>query len=981
MTIRARLLVLLLCIIVGMVILAGSVLQSSQEVTRRVDRIADRDLPQRVLSGELDAGFRELEHLITAVGDVQHRESLMSLSEEVVALSQQMIESGQMLVDLGADVSLEDLQAQSEAVAALLQLAEERVGYGERAATVVAEAAAVRLELAAALAAALDQINQRHATAMASADTATQASLTANTEIAEIRAVVGSMSQVAIAAARIDGLSSRWHLTPLKDQADSQVSVLQALLARTDGNVAELATSALELVRGLVADEGLFALAKEHLKDREVVVARDAYTQAATEARDQIESITRQALTILDTITLDVQRAEDALRANMAAASAAFQLSVSAGDAMTALSLAAAVLEQVRTENNAAAVTEALAGFRSHMEAELTRLAELLEATAADEVLPGLIQEAINQARSLAAMVEGDDGLERLLTGRIDVQQRFDGQRGAVQSQIGTLRTALETLAKDVGAATTQSVAMTSDATLKTRNSVLWVGGITLVVVVLLGWFTLQRISGGIAEVIAQVVRLAGSARLGSIGDRMPETAVVPDFKPVFGGINTMADAYGGLIDSIPVPAVIITRDGVVAYANSTAQSNLVDDDAMVGNPIASLVVTNSDRWLGQTAIETDAVANLTVTTTIRGDVRADFMVAETPLRDAEGTVAAALVCLLDQTQVNGLVAFQRQELTAISQTLDRLAQGDLTTSYQPGAVDAGLEEERAAFQRIADDLEVALGTLAGALTDTHTTATGFDNSSEQLCRAGDQLAATASSSVQRAESANMAIDTISSNTGNVAGSIEEMEASIKEISRSAQDAAAVAERAGDAADRANHLMHDLDAANNDISDVIGIINAIADQTKILALNATIEAARAGEAGKGFVVVANEVKDLAGQTASATEEIAGKIERASNCSRDAVGMLEQITSIINEIKELQVTIAGTVEEQAITSNDITRRINQVADEVESVAKAVGGLLSGAQEINGLADSTRSAGEEVRTGAQSVVAGLGHFQLR
>ena len=161
-----------------------------------------------------------------------------------------------------------------------------------------------------------------------------------------------------------------------------------------------------------------------------------------------------------------------------------------------------------------------------------------------------------------------------------------------------------------------------------------------------------------------------------------------------------------------------------------------------------------------------------------------------------------------------------------------------------------------------------------------------------------------------------------------VATSTEEMQASIREISKAANESAAVARNAVGAAESANATVQRLGESSVGIGKVIKVITSIAQQTNLLALNATIEAARAGEAGKGFAVVANEVKELAKGTARATEEIGQKIEAIQNDTRSAVAAIAQIRNIIKEINDISNNIAAAVEEQTVTTNEISRNVDR-----------------------------------------------------
>src|SRR5439155_15096531 len=175
---------------------------------------------------------------------------------------------------------------------------------------------------------------------------------------------------------------------------------------------------------------------------------------------------------------------------------------------------------------------------------------------------------------------------------------------------------------------------------------------------------------------------------------------------------------------------------------------------------------------------------------------------------------------------------------------------------------------------------------------------------------------------------ASAAAEQVSRNVTTVSTAAEEMGASIKEIAKNANEAARIATSAVKVAERTNTTVAKLGESSAEIGNVVKVITSIAQQTNLLALNATIEAARAGEAGKGFAVVANEVKELAKQTAKATEDIGRKIVAIQTDTKGAVEAIGRIGAIINQIHDLQNTVASAVEEQTATTNEIGRNVSE-----------------------------------------------------
>jgi methyl-accepting chemotaxis protein len=192
------------------------------------------------------------------------------------------------------------------------------------------------------------------------------------------------------------------------------------------------------------------------------------------------------------------------------------------------------------------------------------------------------------------------------------------------------------------------------------------------------------------------------------------------------------------------------------------------------------------------------------------------------------------------------------------------------------------------------------------------------------------------------------------------------MESAIREISQNASEASRVASQAVDVAENTTKTVGKLGDSSQEIATVIKLINGIAEQTNLLALNATIEAARAGEAGKGFAVVASEVKELAQETARATEDISKRVEAIQADTAGAVDAISQISTVIGEINDFQATIAAAVEEQTATTNEMNRNVAEAASGTQGIAAAISGLAAGTQETNQrVADAQRAAGELAR----------------
>jgi methyl-accepting chemotaxis protein len=243
--------------------------------------------------------------------------------------------------------------------------------------------------------------------------------------------------------------------------------------------------------------------------------------------------------------------------------------------------------------------------------------------------------------------------------------------------------------------------------------------------------------------------------------------------------------------------------------------------------------------------------------------------------------------------------------------------------------------------------------------------------SSEELTSVSQQMSATAEETTAQANLVSSAAEQVSGNTKLVSSSVENLVLNIDEIARSAQDAAAVARQSVDMAHKTSAAMDELGQSSSQIGQVIKVITTIAEQTNLLALNATIEAARAGDMGKGFAVVANEVKELARETAKATEDIGTKIEAMQSDTEKAVTAISEIASVIEKIDLLQTKIATAVEEQSATTSEISRNIGEATTGSTEIAQNIVQVAHAAQNTAEGANNTQHSAQELSHMAQGL----------
>ncbi|MDO5698078.1 MAG: methyl-accepting chemotaxis protein [Dermatophilus congolensis] len=310
--------------------------------------------------------------------------------------------------------------------------------------------------------------------------------------------------------------------------------------------------------------------------------------------------------------------------------------------------------------------------------------------------------------------------------------------------------------------------------------------------------------------------------------------------------------------------------------------------------------------------------------------------------------------------------------LTNYARTLTERDPYDLTVSLEPD----GVQET----QVVAEAFNAQQVSLADVLRSIEGNTVDLEQAATRLAANSDQFASSAAQTSQSASNASNAATEVSGNVDSVAAGTEEMNASIREIASAAARASEVAMEAVRSAEATSATVAELSESSIRIGEVMKSITSIAEQTNLLALNATIEAARAGEAGKGFAVVANEVKDLAQQSAGATEDISEKVLSIQGDAAATSQALAEITEVIARINETQSTIASAVEEQTATTNEMSRSVQDAASGARGIAETIRGVANLAGQGSEAAGVTRTEVTTLTDLANQMSASVRRFKI-
>ena len=497
---------------------------------------------------------------------------------------------------------------------------------------------------------------------------------------------------------------------------------------------------------------------------------------------------------------------------------------------------------------------------------------------------------------------------------------------------------------------------------------------------------------------------------------------------PVFGNNDAVTGVFAFEITVDPINAIMNERDGM----NKTEETYLVGPDRLMrsdsflnpgrasvkgsfANPDTGKVDTEAVREAlsghsGEKQITSyDGRQVLSAYAPMRIDELNWTILSETEKNEAYGvldsldwmmvivTVLVILVITLLAFMITRSITYPVNKSTRFAQ---RISEYDFTE-----LLDMNQDDEIGILSRALNLMVTNLKKMIGQIAEGVETLSA---SSTELSAISRQMSANASLTYD--QSSNVAVsaeqmsvsmasiaaaaEQASGNVNMVAAASEEMTATINEIAKSAEKARVMTNRAVSDAQGASETVHNLGKAAHEIGKVTETIADISDQTNLLALNATIEAARAGDAGRGFAVVANEIKDLAKQTAGATQEIKNKIDGIQETTSGTVARIQQISCVINDINEIVSSIAAAVEEQSITTNDIagsvlhaaqgihevTQNVAESSQVAQTIAKDITGVNHAAEEISVNSTQVNMSAEDLRKLARDLKDMVDQFKM-